>query len=197
MIGHGLRNLLRYQNGLVIDYQINSIRTVYPDCHIVVVGGFQHTILYDYIGHRDNVTMLYNPDYKESMNTLSLYMGLLACSPGNALFMNGDIVCSPSAIPDMGVDALTVDTRGKIKQHEVGVNVYNDTVLNLSFDLRAKWGQVGFVTANHLNDFIRACSKYDRPLFACLNTFCQQYTVAAHEHHKSTLFEIDSIKDMP
>jgi choline kinase len=197
MIGYGLRNLLKYQNGLVIDYQINSIRTVYPDCEILIVGGFQHKILHDYISCRNKVTVLYNPDYKDSMSTLSLYIALLTRNDHNIIFMNGDIICSPSAIPNNDTTSLTVDTRGKIKPHEIGVNVYNDNILNLSFDLKTKWGQVGLITADNMGDFRDCCSKYDRPLFACLNDFCQKHTVRSHEHPKSTLFEIDSIKDMP
>lgn len=197
MIGHGLRNLLRYQNNLVIDYQINSIRTAYPNCEIVVVGGFQHKILHNYIGGRDKVTVLYNPDYKDSMNTLSLYMALLTIHEQNVLFMNGDIVCSPTAFPDSTCDQFTVDTRDKIKAHEVGVSVLNNEVINLSFSLHPKWGQIGLITASHLDDLRDACSRYENPLFACLNTYCQSHTVKAHEHPKSTLFEIDSIKDLP
>ena len=70
-------------------------------------------------------------------------------------------------------------------------------VLNLAFGLQTKWGQIGYVQSDHLAQLRAACSKYNKPLFACLNSFCGMVNVGCHENAKSVLFEIDSIKDLP
>lgn len=113
MRGRGNRSLLPYQNGTILDYQINSIRSRFPDSRIVVVGGFEAEKVVEHLRRHHKTDFVFNSQYENSMSTLSLYSGLLAAKGGHVLFAHGDLIFSQSAIPDSIGNYLVRDTRGR------------------------------------------------------------------------------------
>jgi len=91
---NGLKGLLELNGKKIIEYQLDWI-TRQPITEVVIVLGLEHELYREVLGNEYNgvsIQYVYNPDYKDKGNMLSLWHARHFCDT-DILFTTSDLIC--------------------------------------------------------------------------------------------------------
>jgi len=91
---NGLKGLLELNGKKIIEYQLDWI-TRQPITEVVIVLGLEHELYREVLGNEYNgvpIQYVYNPDYKDKGNMLSLWHARQFCDT-DILFTTSDLIC--------------------------------------------------------------------------------------------------------
>jgi len=91
---NGLKGLLELDGKKIIEYQLEWI-TRQPITEVVIVLGLEHELYREVLGNEYNgvpIQYVYNPDYKDKGNMLSLWHARQFCDT-DILFTTSDLIC--------------------------------------------------------------------------------------------------------
>ncbi len=154
MKSYGAKGLINiYDDVCLIERQIQLVWSVYPDCEIIVVIGFEsHKVrkrLADY-----PVRFVYNPIHKDTNVLCSLGMGIQATISEEVLIIYGDLIFNEQAIRNLrGSSKAVIESDGLMKKEEVGVATNDGKITNFAFGLDTKWAQIIYLTEKELKIF--------------------------------------------
>lgn len=145
------RCLLKYNNKIILDSQIETIKNRFTKAEISVVGGVEG---YKIIKKLDkDMRFIENQIHDDSNSGESLKLAINNSIIDNILFLHGDLVFSSEIFNkiDMDKSCLLIDNSGKIEEKEVGVTVVNGKATVLSYNLPTKWCQIAYLNQNETN----------------------------------------------
>lgn len=201
MKSYGPKALIELRRGqTILGRQIAILRSHFPSADVVVVVGFE----------ADRVLRTLPPDVISVENELhsvtnvarSLDLGLRACPARSVLIVYGDLVFTPETFACMpeGRSAAWVDTAGRIRDQEVGVNVQDGEVTHFSYGLGPKWAQIALLTGKELALFRKAASAPGRRRYFGFEVFNDVIdrggSLLAHEPEGMHLVEVDTSRDI-
>jgi choline kinase len=130
----------------LIEHQVRTILSVYPNANILVVCGFKGCKIRDELYGQFPVRFVYNNEYETSNIVHSISLGMDACLPGNTLIIHGDILFNQYAIKMTDKSSILVAQPGQIDKNKVGLITQNQNVTMLSYGLETQWGQIVYLT---------------------------------------------------
>jgi len=95
IVGNGLKGLLELNGKRIIEYQLDWI-VRQPISEIIIVLGLEHELYREILGNSYKgmpVIYVYNPDYKDKGNMLSLWCAREYCDT-DILFTTSDLICN-------------------------------------------------------------------------------------------------------
>lgn len=116
--GNGLKGLLKLNGKLIIEHQLDWI-VKQPISDIVIVLGLEHEQYKQTLGNSYkgvSIIYVYNPDYKNKGNMLSLWHARDYCDT-DVLFTTSDLICNYDDIADFNLsnhqNKILVDNKSK------------------------------------------------------------------------------------
>ncbi|MDB3914818.1 NTP transferase domain-containing protein [Gammaproteobacteria bacterium] len=97
--GNGLKGLLELNGKRIIEYQLDWSSKL-PVSEIIIVIGLEHELYKEILGDNYNgipLVYIYNPDYKDKGNMLSLWYAQEFCDK-ETIFTTSDLVCNQKDI---------------------------------------------------------------------------------------------------
>lgn len=203
MKSKGPKALLPIVHGMpILEIQIRSIQTAYPKAEIIVVTGFECNKIRNFLWSTYEARMVYNANYMTTNVTHSVALGLDAAFPGNIIVIHGDLVFGPSAVNELAGEAssLLIDHHGDFDSEEVGIGTQGPNVVNLSYGLEQKWGQMGFFTGKELKLLRQTCFNYELSnqwfLYEAINHIIGRKGKFLAVQPKGKVIEIDKTEDI-
>ena len=95
IVGNGLKGLLKLGEKRLIEYQLDWI-SEHGILDVVIVLGLEHELYKEVLGNRYKeieITYVYNPDYRDKGNMLSLWHAREYCDT-DIIFTTSDLVCN-------------------------------------------------------------------------------------------------------
>ena len=143
-------------NGMsIIERQIKQVSKMYPNSDIILVVGFESSVIQERIRSKYRVRIVHNFDYEDTNVGYSLYLGIQASSHEKCLIIYGDIIFNKIAIKDLygGNSKIVIDKNDKTRGEEVGVMHYEGEVTNLSYAIDQKWCQITYLSGKEMKMF--------------------------------------------
>jgi len=121
--GNGLKGLLELDGKRIIEYQLDwAIKLSVSE--IIIVLGLEHELYKEVLGHNYKGTPLiyvYNPDYKDKGNMLSLWHARKFCDM-TTLFTTSDLICNQKDIEKF----INAEADNKILIDNKNINLFED-----------------------------------------------------------------------
>jgi choline kinase len=145
------RCLLKYNNKVILDNQIEVITEVFNKSQITIVCGFDINKIIKKIGK--SARIVENPNYETTNNAESLRLAVNNSMLDTILFLHGDLVISEQLFSQVSTEKsfLLIDSTDKFEEKEVGITVVNNKATVLSYGLPTKWCQIAYLAENETN----------------------------------------------
>ena len=124
IVGNGLKGLLELNGKRLIEYQLDWI-VMQPISEIVIVLGLEHELYKEILGHSYKgmpIIYVYNPDYKDKGNMLSLWHAREYCNT-DILFTTSDLICDNTDIDKFN----NSEAKNKILIDAKSTELFNDS----------------------------------------------------------------------
>lgn len=199
MKSYGPKSMLTIGEKTVLDYQVESIKRVYPKSEIVIVIGFGAEKI---VKNKPNgVRLVENQLYENTGELTQLRLGLNNITENNIIIINGDILFNDKAISIVSSkSSLLIDQQNKLPESEIGAVVSENMVTNLSHGLDKNWCNICFVTGKelqHLRRFVNNRDKEKLFFFEAINYLIERNgKFSALSPDKMSVYRINSIEDM-
>lgn len=147
----GSRSILPLSNGkLVIEHQVETIKTVFSESEITLIGGIDIDKVIPKVPL--DVKLIINDRYEETTAVYSVLLALLATTKKSVLIVSGDLIFNKELLSGVNESesCLFVDSKGHIDDGEVGVVCQDNFVTHLTYGVHPKWSQIIYLTGNEL-----------------------------------------------
>lgn len=187
---YGAKILLPYKNKKLIDHQIKTIEKFDRDARIHIVLGFKANQVIDHINKKKyDCSVVVNTLYDLSGQSESLKIGLMSCFRNDTYILHGDIAFNKAALE---VDGPTIPVSHEKDYLSVGITHQDGKVLNLSYGIKEKWGQMFFITKEHL-DFVKTSVsnlKQNRQTYEFINKIMEKIPFKIHNSKQIKIEEL-------
>jgi len=156
MKSHGPKALLLLNRGVpLLERQLKILWAEHPNADIIVTIGFQDFKIRKAVRGLYPARFVSNPYYESANIAYSLRLAMQVAITRHVLIVYGDLVFNNVTVRGItsGLSAMLVDTKERFKDEEVGVQIHDDVVTNLSYGLKHKWGQMVYLTGKELAIF--------------------------------------------
>lgn len=156
----------------VLDSQIDSIRTVYPKCEIILVVGHDAQQVID--KKPANVRIVENTNYDSAGEIEELRLAINNVTTDNILLINGSCIFNAKALQHLrGHSSCTlVDKNNQIDKDSLGVISNNGRAENIAYGVQDKWCYISYLEAREhaiLRKFISVRNRCNLCLFEGIN----------------------------
>lgn len=197
------RSLLKVNEQLVVEKQINAIRSSIEGDILLVVGYKANKIIRK-VASFENVRIVENQVYENSNAAESIRLAINNNPYERLLIMHGDIVFNAETLKDLSYNKsfVLVDNAKRIQEREIGVNILGNQASSLSYDLPTKWCQIAYFCGKEYQCLKGLCRKdtndiSHRLFFEMVNLVIDRGgAFLCHEPAKMNIFEIDSMNDL-
>jgi len=194
------RSLLKINDSILIDHQINVINSCFADPEIIGVFGYNCQRIVKKLD--SSIRVVENQLYDETNVSESLRLAFNNMNKRAFLIMHGDLIFNKQTIyePNYNKSFIIIDTQNHIESKEVGVTVVNNKATIFSYGLDVKWCQMAFVTGKELRIMRQIFNKFENSSkkmlsFEILNKIIENGgTFECHEPHGMKIMEIDRIR---
>ena len=196
------RCLLKYENKIIIENQIDTIQNKFNKAEISIVCGFDTAKIIKKVNKRARI--IENQNYETSNNGESLRLGVNNSFLDNIIFMHGDLVVSEELFEHINLNqsCLLVDSANKFDEKEVGVTVVDKMATVLSYSLPTKWCQIAYLAEKETNILRKLFLRQDinckvMLTFEVINKIIELGgSFSCIDIGNSFIKEIDSLKDI-
>ncbi len=178
----------------ILSRQLRILQKVFPKSSIIVVVGYGAKNVIDVLPK--NVKWVENEQYDKTNVVRSLGLGLGVCLD-KTLIVYGDLIFEEKTFDNMDFSSSFIIS-SNINPDAVGVNIINGTVVNFSFGLKEKWGQIAYLRGQEFDVFkkITGDKKNGKKFaFECLNDLLE-LNFSIKSVHRDFISEIDSYADL-
>jgi len=195
------RCLLKIEDKTLIEHQQNTVNNFFKMPEILIVVGCQANKTIKKL--QNKIRIVENQIYSDTNSSESLRLAFNNSLHQNFMFVHGDIhfniktldVCYEKSF-------IIVDSKGMIKENEIGVTTVNNKASILSYGLPLKWCQIAFFTGKEhriLKNILQRFTDRDKKklsfeiineVISCGGSF------ECFEPAGMNVFEIDRIKDI-
>ena len=169
----------------LIDEQIQTIRSSYPDSEIIIISGFEHDKLVSHIHSKKykNIRIAENKYHKMSSALVCWIFGLNLALPQNTYIIHGDRLFNKSCIsPSNNKQTHTIIHNEDKNNYDIGLLIDGGKLLNMSYGLPNVWSEILFINEsdfdiarNLINDHVKR-KFYNLESF--INTLLNQITIS-------------------
>jgi len=159
MKSYGPKCLLKDKNNnTILDVQISTIQSVYPNAEIIVSIGFESDKVIKHVS--SEVKIIENQLYEKTNVLEEVRLCLNNILNGHIIFIPDDILFNTHTINRIirHGSSIVVDLYEQLPKTEVGVTIVENYATIFSYDIDIKWGQIVHLTGNELIAFKNICS---------------------------------------
>lgn len=186
----------------VIERQYEIIRSVYPDSELIFITGFKSEKVEQVLKGKKAKVVKNNYFYRTNVSQ-SIDLGIKTAKNNNILVIYGDLVFNKELLSNLPFNSgsfVLVDNKGFMRKDEVGVNVQQNKVNNMSYGLETKWSQCFYMNSKESALFVKCCENqksYNKFGFEIINSIIENNgSFYAFEQKDNIVYEIDSYKDL-
>ncbi len=146
----GPPSLVKLGNESLICRQIRILKRVYPLAEIIVVGGHNADRVYRELPK--GIKFVENQKYADTGVVRSVAAGLRVRSHDRVMLVYGDMVFDDEVLKGLygKGSTLLLDSRGVLKDTEVGATAVGGWVTRLGYGLPQKWAGIAYFTGTEL-----------------------------------------------
>lgn len=198
------KSLIQINDSKLIDLQIAILRKYFPDARITYIVGFQRDKLKSY---REQVRLIINRDFENTGVAYSIGLGLQRqLSKTHCLIIYGDLIFNETLLATIKEKITSkksfvlVDDENP-KKNEIGVNVYQDSVLSFSYQPALKWEQIAYLNGRDSKLFAKLALQkknincYGHEILNLMLSEGRELQLAKRKK-SDILIEIDSSRDV-
>jgi choline kinase len=156
---YGCKSLLKITTEeTIISRQIKKIRKFFENSTIILVCGFESTLLMN--NTPKDIVKIENEKFEENNVARSIGMGLRASTANSVLLIYGDLVFNDEAMKVLNPHSscLLTEQNGTMGDDEIGCTVDKESeVVNMLPDLPTKWCQIGVFCGKELDKLKKYC----------------------------------------
>lgn len=163
MKSYGPKSLLNINNKeTLLEYQVNLLKTVFPNSDILLVVGFGA----DKIIRRCplGVRIIENQLYETSNEVEQVRLALNCTLTDNVLIIKDDIVFNNETLFEITKDisCIIYDSKNKIDSTNIGVTIVHNEVSIFTYDSPTKWCHIAYLTNKELKLIKNLCNNRER-----------------------------------
>jgi hypothetical protein len=147
----GNRALFEIRPGYtLLQYQIDTLKEVYPNSEIVVTLGFEKDRVLKQLPH--NVKCIEDSSYEEYGPARAVGLALRVASFNRIAIIYGDVFFSAEHLYGFHQDKsfLLLDLQGYINPDKIGVVIDRERVQHLAYGISPKFAQIAYLTGLEL-----------------------------------------------
>lgn len=202
MKSFGPKCLLKDKKGVsILEHQISTLKTFYPDCEIIIVSGFESDKI---CRLRPSYTRVVENQLFETLNDVEdIRLAFNNIMSNNATIIYGDIFFSQNVLNYLKHDScILVDSSERMLPTDVGCTIVDNqlTIMSLSLE-ENKWAKIVSLSGKEfklLKQFVNDRENSKLFLFEALNFVCEKGGIIKAErispNHK--LIHVDSPKEL-
>lgn len=175
-------------NECLIYHQIKAIRQFSKTADIILVTGFKSDLI-----PNTSITQIKNDNYETTNTIESLRIGINLCTDTNVFVIHGDLLFNRFALLLPNKDNYYISIANNMKNTKFGLIHSNNVLLNMSYGLRDKWGQMLYVPQQKLNkvkNIVNTMHK-KQSIPDLINIININEEVLIYQHKKSIIMEIE------
>lgn len=161
-------------NRFLIDLQLSTITANYPEAEIILISGFEHSKLVDYIHNSNfkNIRIAENKNYKMSSALDCWIFGLNLASKSRTYIIHGDRLFSSLCISTSNSHATHILCHGSDKNnYNLGLLIEKDAMINISYGLPNMWSEIFFISRDDFDLTRKLINDYEKQKFYSLESF--------------------------
>jgi len=147
MRGTGSRSLIELKSGSLINHQYHTLRTVFPNCEIILVCGSDWNKVREKCPQ--DIKIVINPLWETTNDVFSATLALVGVLNRKILIVYGDLLFDAEFVRNADLSKSSIYLH-KDCQNDVGTIENNGKIENLGFGLPNKWAQTLYITGNEL-----------------------------------------------
>ena len=195
------RSLLKIKEDHLISHQINSINESLSNPEIItVVGCCKERVIKK---TRGRTRIVENQNFDTTNSAESIRLAFNNTLNQKFLFAHGDLYFNPECLKvSYDKSFIIIDSRGKMRDDEVGVTVCDGKLSIMSYGLPTKWCQIAFFTGKEFKLLKGILNRYKdidktKLSFELINSVVDAGgKFHCYEPKKMNILEIDRIKDL-
>lgn len=189
----GSVSLLKYKKKRVIDHQVESIRSISPNGHIILVTGYDNINVGKYLYHKSykNLSVVYNRCFENTNQSDSLNLAFNIVNKSNLWIISGDIVFSKTALymADDKNPCVMYEDQNRIGDTKLGVRDDESRLTSLDYGFEKKWAHITYIPVYSFDQFKTSC-KENLFMYEVINSFNSDERFDTYRHGKSSVIEI-------
>jgi choline kinase len=201
MKSYGPKSLLRVHGGVsILERQIKLVWQLYPKADIIVTVGFEAERIINEIKPIYPVRFVFNKDFETTNVVYSINLALKAAIANQLMLVYGDLVFNDKMIRNLGKgnSKVIVDTKGQMREDEVGVVCNNNNAENFAYSIDTKWCQLAYLNTKELKIFEKVVSDYAHKNWFGYEALNKVLSLGGSfeilEPRQGNIIEVDSIK---
>ena len=156
----------------VLDCQIEAIKTIYPNCDIILIVGHESQRVIE--SRPKNVRIVENKLYDSAGEAEEIRLGINNCITDNILLVDGNCLFNADALQHLrGHGSCTlIDKNEQMAKDSLGVISHNSKVENIAYGVQDKWCYISYLESkehNILKRFTAVKNRCNLCTFECLN----------------------------
>jgi bifunctional N-acetylglucosamine-1-phosphate-uridyltransferase/glucosamine-1-phosphate-acetyltransferase GlmU-like protein len=201
MKSYGPKSLLCINNKeTLLEYQINIIKTVFPNADIILVVGF----CADKIIRKcpKGVRIVENQLFETSSEVEQIRLALNCTLTERILIIKDDIVFNNETFFEITKDksCIIYESKSQIDSSNVGVTIANNCAQIFSYDIPTKWCHIAYLTNKEFKMLKNLCNNRERSrmyLFEVLNIILNKVgQIKAMEPKNMEIVKIDTSRNL-
>lgn len=175
------------KNKRLIDTQIQVVSKVFKDVDILCAVGDQSKVLTNYILDKyTNVRVVENQKYNltSPLDSLKLCLNCATCLDTCVIYGDKHFDADAITFDDYESPVIVESTNDSFSKDDIGLVYQNNTLKNISYGVKKKWGQIFYIPRNKFNDFrkkINNLSKKYYNIFDVINSVAKDYEFKIHK----------------
>jgi CTP:phosphocholine cytidylyltransferase-like protein len=163
-----------------------------------VAAGYKHNKIKKIIKNTE-IDLYVNPNYASTNQAESIRIYLENNEANNVMIIHGDLLFSTIRY-NYSESFVVYDTDNNFRDDEVGLNIQNGYINNMSYGLDTKWSQMFYVAGKELEILKNLCSdtNFKKYLltFEVINSIISRGGKFKAVPQEGAIFEIDTINDI-
>lgn len=182
----------------VIETQMDSIRTAYPKCDMLLVTGYQTSQI---VSKRYPIKIVENPFFEETSEVEQIRIGLNAVLSNKVLFVGGDLVFDPFAINKITTHgSCTLFNPGNHPEEpDLGVVHHNNVLENVVYYGPQKWYNCLYLEGKELEAMRKFAKNKERSklsMFEAINFLVGNKTlIRTLAVNEGTMYYVGKVKE--
>lgn len=193
--------LLQLWQKTIIEYQIETILSVYPSCELLIIVGYDAHKIFNQLKtlKKKNVRLIYNPNFDSTNSLYNLGLGLFNNTNDNVLYIDGINLFDKNTISDLNTKESIAVVDESLNDKNIGVTINNNIIEFFSGDLYPKWANIIFLNTPELRKIEEYAINprfYNRYIYEAINLIIDNNAIIKPKNINCNLLQISKIDDL-
>jgi choline kinase len=210
MKSYGPKCLILLDNTNILGRQLNILQELYPKSDIVIVTGFEHNKINNFVNEwkfkrvlgSKEVKTIHNKHYEDNNVAKSISIATEYCDKNKYLIVYGDLVFNKETLSEIEWDksGVLLDKNHQFYKDEIGILKNEDKISTFCYGSDIKWSQICYLEENEMESYLNFMDDENRNKFFSFEIFnlMLEEGIDFQEYYSpnSKIVEVDYSKDI-